>query len=416
VTDSDFRQKVVAGGASPEAPITTIMSRPLLTVRADRFAVDAALDMFYAGVEHLAVTDARGAVVGLVSAKDLMALAYWSPFALRAAIFNATSEAALDAATKELPQLFVTLVQAGLTATDIGRVLALNCDAVTTRLLDFAIARHGLAPRAWAWLALGSVARRELTLASDQDNALAYADPDDPEVDVYFERIAQDVNAGLVRAGFGADTSGVVASNTQWRMSETLWIRTFQDCLESPDLSRLVRAVVAFDFRHVAGGLELTPPLVAVLREARDYPRFLAQLARTATDAPPAIPHRFFMGRWERQVIDLKKGGTVPIANLARFHALANGITVSSTVDRLVAAEALGAINKETGQSLREAFAVIYQVRLDHQVQQIRDGLKPDNLLRPEELPPLARAELREAFSAIGRAQQQLNRFIPAGL
>src|SRR4030095_7815203 len=148
-------------------PITTIMTRPLLTVRADRFAVDAALDMFYAGVQHLAVTDSRDAVVGLVSAKDLVALAYWSPFALRAAIFNATSEAALDAAIKELPRLFVTLVQAGLKAPDIGRVLALNCDAVTTRLIDFAISRHGPAPCAWAWLALGSVARRERTLASD---------------------------------------------------------------------------------------------------------------------------------------------------------------------------------------------------------------------------------------------------------
>jgi CBS domain-containing protein len=416
VTDTDFRRKVVAGGVSPEAPITTIMSRPLLTVRADRFAADAALDMLYAGVEHLAVTDGRGAVVGLVSAKDLMGLAYWSPFALRAAIFNATSEAALDSATKELPQLFVTLVQAGLKATDIGRVLALNCDAVTSRLLDFAIARHGPTPRAWAWLALGSVARRELTLASDQDNALAYADPADPEVDAYFERVAQDVNAGLARAGFGADTSGVLASNTEWRMSESLWVRTFQDCLESPDLSRLVRAVVSFDFRHVAGGLEVTTPLVEVLRDAREHPRFLARLARTATDAPPALPHRFFVRRWERHEVDLKKGGTIPIANLARFHALANGIAISSTLDRLVAAEALGAINKETGQSLREAFAVIYQVRLDHQVQQIRDGLKPNNLIRPEELPPLARAELREAFNAIGRAQQQLNRSIPFGL
>jgi CBS domain-containing protein len=118
-----------------------------------------------------------------------MGLASWSPFALRAAIFNVTSEAALDAATKELPQLFVTLVHAGLKATDIGRVLALNCDAVTTRLLDFAIARHGPEPCAWAWLALGSVARRELTIASDQDNALAYADPPDPDVDAYFEKI-----------------------------------------------------------------------------------------------------------------------------------------------------------------------------------------------------------------------------------
>ena len=282
VTDTDFRQKVVAGGIAPEAPVATIMSRPLLTARSDRYAVDAALDMLYAGVEHLAVTDTRGKVVGLVSAGDLMGLAYWSPFALRAAIFNATSEAALDSATKELPGMFAALVQAGLKAPDIGRVLSLSYDAVTTRLLDFAIARHGPAPRAWAWLALGSVARRELTLASDQDNALAYADPADPEVDAYFERIAQDVNAGLVRAGFGADTSGVLASNTQWRMSESLWVRTFQDCLESPDLSRLVRAVVAFDFRHVAGGLEVTPPLVAVLRDARD----LSALPR------PARPNR----------------------------------------------------------------------------------------------------------------------------
>ena len=416
VTDTDFRQKVVAGGLSSDAPITTIMSRPVVKVRADRFAVDAALDMLYAGVQHLAVTDARDAIVGLVSAGDLMELSYRSPFALRAAILNASSETALDAAIKELSGLFVTLVQAGFKAPDIGRVLALNCDALATRLLEFAMARHGPAPRAWAWLALGSVARRELTLASDQDNALAYADPADPEVDAYFERIAQDVNSGLVRAGFGADISGVVAANTLWRMTESQWVRTFEDCLESPDLSRLVRAVVAFDFRHVAGGLEVTPPLLAVLRNAPAHPGFLAQLARTATDAPPALPHRFFASRWERQEVDLKKGGVLPIANLARFHALANGITVSSTLDRLVAAEALGAIDKETGQSLREAFTVIYQVRLDHQAQQIRDGLKPNNLIRPEELLPAARAELRGAFQAIGRAQQQLNRFVPAGI
>jgi CBS domain-containing protein len=409
VTDSDFRQKVVAGGIAPDAPITAIMSRPLQTVRSDRYAVDAALDMLYAGVQHLAVTDPGGAVVGLVSAGDLMGLAYWSPFALRAAIFNATSEPALDAATKELPGLFAALVQAGLKAPDIGRVLALSCDAVTTRLLDFAIARHGPAPRAWAWLALGSAARREVTLASDQDNALAYADPADPEVDAYFERLARDVNAGLVRAGFGADASGVLASNPAWRMSQSRWIQTFRDCFDLPDWSHLVRAVVAFDFRHVAGGLEITLPLVAVLKEAPEHPRFLAEIARTATDPPPALPHRFFASRWERQEVDLKQGGIVPIANLARYYALANGITVSATLDRLVAAEGLGAINKETAQSLREAFTYIYQVRLDHHAQQIRDGLTPDNLIRPEELPPLARAELREAFHAIGHAQ----RFIP---
>jgi CBS domain-containing protein len=416
VTDTDFREKVVAGGVSPEAPITTIMSRPLLTARVDRYAADAALDMLYAGVEHLAVTDARSKVVGVVSAGDLMGLAYWSPFALRAAIFNAPTEAALDAATKELPGMFAALVQAGLSASDIGRVLALSCDAVTIRLLDFAIARHGPAPRAWAWIALGSVARRELTLASDQDNALAYADPGDEEVDAYFERIAAHVNAGLGRAGFGADISGVVAENTLWRMSESRWIQTFRDCLETLDWSHLVRAAVAFDFRHVAGGLEITPPLVAVLQEAREHPSFLAHLARTATDVDVPLPNWFQVSRWERQEIDIKKTGIVPIANLARFHALSNGITISPTLDRLIAAEELGALNKETAQSLREAFTFIWQVRLDHHARQIREGRSPDNLIRPNQLPPLARKELREAFRAIAAAQQQLYRFVPLGM
>ena len=95
------------------------------------------------------------------------------------------------------------------------------------------------------------------------------------------------------------------------------------------------------------------------------------------------LPHRFLVSRWERQEIDLRRLGVVPIANLARFHALANGITISSTLDRLVAAEALGALDKETAQSLREAFTFIWQVRLDHHAQQIRDGRSPDNLIRP---------------------------------
>jgi CBS domain-containing protein len=416
VTDTDFRHKVVAGGIPPEAPVTAIMNRPVVTVRADRFAVDAALDMLYAGVQHLAVTDTRDMIVGLVSAGDLLELAYRSPFALRAAILNAPSEAALDAATKELPGLFVTLVQAGLKAPDIGRVLALSCDAVTTRLIHFALARHGPAPCAWAWLALGSVARRELTLASDQDNALAYAGSDDPEVDAYFERIARDVNEGLVRAGLAVDTSGVVASNRLWRMPESRWIETFHDCLESPDLSHLVRAAVAFDFRQVAGGLQITPPLVTVLREARNYPRFLAQLARTATDIPSALKFRLLASRWERQEVDLKKKGSLPIANLARFHALANGVTISPTLDRLAAVEGLGALKKETAQSLEEAFIVIWQVRVERQAQQVRTGAKPDNFIRPDQLPPLARKELREAFRAITAAQQELNRFVPPGI
>jgi signal-transduction protein with cAMP-binding, CBS, and nucleotidyltransferase domain len=131
---------------------------------------------------------------------------------------------------------------------------------------------------------------------------------------------------------------------------------------------------------------------------------------------PPACGHLLLRERCLAPVLAIGSAGTVPIANLARYHALANGITISATLDRLVAAEGLGAISKETAQSLREAFEVIYQIRLDHQAEQVGAGLKPDNIIRPEELQPAARAELREAFNAIGRAQQPLYRFVPLGI
>jgi CBS domain-containing protein len=181
-----------------------------------------------------------------------------------------------------------------------------------------------------------------------------------------------------------------------------------------------VRAAVSFDFRHVMGGLEIVPPLVGILQTARRYPDFLARLARTATDHRPPLD---FLGRISVRKgsgtegrIDLKQGGIVPIASLARFHALSNGITISATLDRLVAAEEVGGLDGETAQALREAFTIVCDIRVKHHAACIRAGAAPDNLIDPDTLPPLERASLREAFLAVARAQKQLGRYVPLGL
>ena len=421
VTDKDLRAKVVAAGRDVAGPVAAIMTTPMVTIGADRFAFDAMIEMLENGVHHLPIMDRSGAMVGVISSDDLANLQARSPFTIRRALSQAPDVEALVRAAEGLPSLFLGLVDAGLSAPEIGRVLSLQSDTATARLVDFAIERHGPAPVAWAWLALGSVARRELTLASDQDNALAYADGGDPAaVDRYFGCFAADVNAGLARCGFGIDAGDVLARDHRWRMSASDWIRVFQECLETPGPSQLVRAAVSFDFRHVMGGLEIVPPLVGILQTARQYPDFLRRLARTATDPRPPLD---FLGRISvrsrdstRGLIDLKQGGVVPIASLARFHALSNGITISATLDRLVAAEEVGGLERETAEALREAFTIVCNIRLERQAACIQAGETPDNLIDPQQLPPLERASLREAFLAVARAQKQLGRFIPLGL
>ena len=162
------------------------------------------------------------------------------------------------------------------------------------------------------------------------------------------------------------------------------------------------------------------PPLVAILRRAKDHPDFLRRLARTATDFRPPLGFRGSLVL-ERDAqgsgrLDIKRGGVIPIVNLARFYALSNGITISSTLDRIVAAQEVEAVDAETAAALREAFVILARVRLEHHAARIEAGLPPDNFIDPGQLPPLSRSQLREAFRAVAQAQKRLDVYVPLGL
>jgi CBS domain-containing protein len=420
VTDAQLRARVIAQEQSLENPVARV-AVPAVTVGPQYLAVDAIVEMLDADAEHLVVVDSRGVALGLLTAADLLGLERRSPFALRHAFLRARDEDELVEVAAQLRQLLLVLVDADVTPEKVGRVLSLQLDTLTARLIDLAIARHGQAPAPWAWLQLGSAARREFTLGSDQENALAFADSaDGPADDAYFERLARDVNAGVARCGFEPDANQVLARNRLWRMAQSAWVDTFQECLTSPDESHLIRATVAFDFRHAAGGLPIVPPLVAVLRRAAEFPDFVRQLARSATAFRPPLGFRGSLAvdrkGGKRGRIDIKRGGALPIANLARFHALTNGVTISATLDRLVAAQEVGGMDADTATGLREAFAIVSRIRIAHHAAQVEGGTPIDNLIDPGELAPLARNELREAFRVIAHAQKRLSAYVPSGV
>ncbi|HYB23256.1 MAG TPA: putative nucleotidyltransferase substrate binding domain-containing protein [Solirubrobacteraceae bacterium] len=431
LTDAEVRTWVAGVDGSPsgdplrgrcdaaERTVASVARTPVPTVPVGQLAVEASVDMLAAGAEHVAVLDGER-VCGLLSAADLIGLDARSPIALRHTIMGAADQEVLERAASHLPQLFCLLQGAGVPSRDLGRVLSLQHDALTSRLIDFSLSRNGPAPMQWVWMDLGSAARREFTLASDQDNALAYATPPagtEVAVDAYFERLGREVNAGLARCGFGVDNNDVLAGNRQWRMSNADWLRTFDECLRVPDESHLIRASVVFDFRMLAGDLTLTAALSERVRAAREHPGFMRLMARTATGYPVALGlrgnlaverHGPAAGR-----LDLKRSAIIPLVNLVRFHALANRITISPTADRIEAVASVGGLEPAFAEALGEAFAVITRLRFAHHAQLIAAGARPDNLIDPGALPPIARSELREALHTVRRGQKQLGAWVP---
>jgi len=406
VTDRDFRDKVVIGDVPADAPVSTIMTTPVHTIGIEVLAPEASIAMMTSGVNHLPVLDNDGKVVGIVSASSLMALDARSPFALRRSIQGAHSEDELVLAASDLPHLFVDLLDAHLDAPALTRVLTVLSDAMTGRLLDLAFAKHGRPPLAYAWLAFGSSARSELTLASDQDNGLAYDDTTDPEVDQYFRRVAQDVNRGLERCGFPLDPHGVQARSPLWRMSLSRWKTVFRDVLEGRDLDRLARASVAFDFRQVAGELYVDLALTEIMREAPKHRDFMKGLEQLGTDRRPPLGFRQRLEGW----IDIKKDCLVPIQNLARYWAFMRGITAHSTYERLTAIREFEGHETEQERTLREAYVSILHLQLRHHANAVRAGHRPDNVIDVSKLRPLTKATLQEALREVAGAQKRFPR------
>jgi CBS domain-containing protein len=111
--------------------------------------------------------------------------------------------------------------------------------------------------------------------------------------------------------------------------------------------------------------------------------------------------------------LDLKRGAIIPLVNLVRFHALAHGVTISPTLDRIEAVASVGGIERGLADALREAFLVINSIRFEHHAAQVQADEAPDNLIDPEELAPIARAELREALQVVRRAQKRVGAWSP---
>ena len=357
----------------------------------------------------------RGNAFVHASLKRVMASAieHQSSAGIRSAVREARDPDAATAAVRELPTVVSALVDAGADAVEIGRVVGTTLDALTKRLTEFALSALGEAPVPWAWLALGSQARLEQALHTDQDHALAYdaQGSSREELDPYFASFAERVTAGLESAGIPRCEGDAMAVTPGLRRSVEEWGDAYRRWMNEPGVDGSIFTSITFDFRRVAGPLDIEPTLETVIASARTNHPFLRHLGRRVLDQQP--PTGFFkglvVGKGEHVGrLDIKHGGITIIGNLARTYSIREGKTEKRTLDRLRAAEESGQLDAERRQALEEAFRLLWQTRLEHQATQVRAGIEPDDFVDPRSLGPIARLGLKEAFKIVASEQKAL--------
>jgi CBS domain-containing protein len=416
LTDRDLRSRVLAAGRPADTKVEDVMTFPAKTVPNDTLAGDVLLAMLEEGFHHFPVVDRGGALLGVVTDTDLLGLALESPFALKSAIERSSDQAGAVAAARQLPATAASLVEANVDPVHVGHIVGVTIDALTRRLIDLAIDRLGQPPVPWAWLALGSEARHEQALFTDQDHALAYEPQGhpEPELDPYFAELAESATSGLEAAGLHRCRGNAMAVHPDMRRSVDGWVAQFHTWMTDPGVQGSELTSIAFDYRRIAGPLEVEQTLDDVIRTVpRRYPQFLRHLAHRALDfKPPTGFFRDFVVEHHGEHagrLDVKHGGIMIVTSLARAWALLHGRIEKRTLDRLGGAVASGRITEQARRDLEEAFRLLWRVRLNHQAAMVRAGHSPDDFVDPASLSQITRLGLKEAFRIIAREQRGMS-------
>ncbi|HCE4530655.1 TPA: cyclic nucleotide-binding/CBS domain-containing protein [Vibrio parahaemolyticus] len=410
LTDRDLCIRVLAQGIDTNISVSEVMSYDVVSLDYNAYVFEAMLTMLRYNVHHLPILKDKKPI-GIIGMTDIVRYESQNSLLLVSSIFQQTSVEDLKQVSLQVKDCFVRMVNEDANAHMIGRAMSVIGSSFKQRLAELAEQELGPAPVPYCLVAMGSMARDEQLIVTDQDNALILDDSYDPyKHGEYFAQFAKFVCDGLAACGYTYCTGDIMATNPEWRKTKSQWEECFGDWIDHPTPERLLNSNIFFDLLGIHGRVKWAEQLSSfIVRRAKKNNRFLACMAYNAIRRTP--PLGFFKdfvmekdGR-HRNSINLKRRGTAPLADLIRVHALAIGSRSQNSFDRLDDINDAGILPKGRGMDLRDAMELIYMVRIRHQALDIENGDEPDNNIEPENMSDFERRNLKAAFQILSNAQ-----------
>ncbi len=276
----------------------------------------------------------------------------------------------------------------------------------------------GPPPVDYCWINMGSAARHEQTLRTDQDNAIIYGDPEGSDAQAtvdYFRRLAELAVDGLVRCGFERCSGGVMATNPQWCRSISEWRHKVAGWMTSVDPEDIRTLTILLDFRSVWGNTSLADTLWADIVAA--FSGSMSAGHMLSRDDQKLVSPIGFLGNIltersgpKKGRLNLKTAALVHMVNAVRLLALRRGIATPSTLERLDQLVVSQALSAEDAAFYRAGFETLMLFRIREHRKRVRDGHPPENTLDPKALDRNETLLLKDALSAVAQLQKRISK------
>ncbi|MBW2731371.1 MAG: cache domain-containing protein [Deltaproteobacteria bacterium] len=311
-------------------------------------------------------------------------------------------------------------VRPGLLRHTIGETF----DASVASLMKMALKEVGKAPVPFAFLALGSNARHEMTMFSDQDNALVFADvsPGKKEdVTKYFLELSDHVCSNLNEVGYPYCPGGIMAVNPQWCMPLSAWKSRFGEWVNNATPKSILEFNVFFDIHCIYGEQEIADALTEHIHDlTEDNTTFFMHFSRNCLlyKAPLDLlsKRRVDKKRTAKKRAEQEENpGTInikeclkPVEIFVRVHALKHRVIERSTLGRLMKLGEMGALPQGIIDESVYIFNYLWRMRFYNQLLSHADLKQVNDSFDLGMLTEVERQNLHNVLSRLRVLQQKL--------
>jgi signal-transduction protein with cAMP-binding, CBS, and nucleotidyltransferase domain/PAS domain-containing protein len=315
---------------------------------------------------------------------------------------------------RRLPADVRILLENGAKSITVNRLITRHSNQVNDILAKRVLAELGPPPVRFALIALGSEARKEQTLITDQDNALIYDDSaaGDATAESYFHRFGKKMNELLNTAGYEYCKGEIMAGNPKWNQPLKVWKRYFHSWISEANPQNILNISIFFDYRTIHGDDGLTKELQASIQNSlNSTPAFFGFMAMA--NLAYKIPINIF-GRLQTEssedtsgTINIKNASRV-LVNIIRLYAIKTNLEETNTLLRIRHLYGKGVFPWQLYTDLDYSYEFLLQTQFRHQVQAFANRVVPDHNLNLSMLSSIEINTLKTIFTTISLLQNRL--------
>jgi PAS domain S-box-containing protein len=365
------------------------------------------------GRDNIYVVDDAGTVNGIIGYYDIAMMYSGMPTGMLYEIENSESTGHVVRTLNRMPDMIREMTAQGARSDTLREILSRIYLACLKLFIKFSMEESGVPPVKFAFISLGSVARQEMTMFSDQDNALIFEDGEDNERSKkYFLRFADRVCSKLNEAGYQYCPGGIMAFNPKWCLPLSEWKNNFSGWIENATEQSILEINVFFDLRCDYGDDRLVSELNEfVFKKAEENPQFFIHFANNCLNYRLPIN---ILGKIRSETRDGSKTfnikqNLIPIINFGRILSLKYRISEPNTLKRLKSLLEKGVMTDKEYRERVYVFNHLWHFRYYNQIISHSDLKKVNDELDLEILTEIERQNLKNVLAEITYFQAKIS-------